>query len=133
MGKKYSKSGRLLTLSQKPEMRILQRILKRQIRAAECSLAKMHERYLNTFLPVLTTYLNEQFEIHKSAEFGGHVGRFDVAKAFTLAGIKIDFHLAEQLLEHACKKRIAYLIMDSSQCTDAGYGSRLQYIKHLKC
>ena len=113
----------LLTKRQKITLQAKQRILKKEVRAQERALKKVRERYLLTFIPTLTSYLDEQFEIYKNEQFGGGVGRFDVAQAFTVAGIKMDFRLAEALLEYASKKRKAYLIAEGGQGNDAYYGS----------
>lgn len=122
----------LLTKPQKVLLAIKQSVLKRELSEATRALARMRERYLASFLPVLVTYLDQEFEAHKNEKYGGVVGRFDVAKAFTDAGIKMDFRLAEQLLAYACKKRKAFLVADSGQGHDACYGSKAQYDKYEK-
>lgn len=121
----------LLTKQQRIALLIKQRMLKKEMRAEERALKKVRERYLLTFMPTLITYLDEQFEIHKNEQFGGSVGRFDIAQAFTLSGIKMDFHFAEELIEYACRKRKAFLIADGGQGHDACYGSKALYEKHV--
>lgn len=121
------RSVSLLTREQKATLDVTQRVLKRELHAAERALSHMRERYLATFLPILMNYLDGQFEIYKNTEHGGGAGRFDVAQTFTLLGIKMDFRLAENLLEYACKKKKAYLIFDGGQGHDACYGSKALY------
>lgn len=125
-------SDNLLTIKQREELRLSQRVLKKELNEAERALARMRERYLATFLPALVTYLDQEFEGHENEKYGGVVGRFDVAQAFTNTGITMDFRLAEQLLAFACKKRKAYLVADSGQGHDAYYGSKAQYDKYQK-
>ena len=122
----------LLSKKQKNSLEISGRIFKRELHQAERALSRMRERYLDTLLPVLVTYLNQQFELHKNEKYGGGVGRFDVAQVFTAEGIEMDFRLAEKLLAHACKKRKAYLLLEGEQGHDACYGSKEQYDKYEK-
>ncbi len=107
-------------------------MLKKELREAERTLTRMRERYLATFMPVLVAYLDQQFKAHKNEEYGGGVGRFDVAQTFTNTGIKMDFRFAEGLLEYARKRRKAYLIAGGGQGHDAYYGSKAQYDKYQK-
>lgn len=129
MGSK--KTTPLLTQQQKVLLSIKQRTLNRDLREAERALTRMRERKFDTYLPALIVYLDQQFEIYKNAEHGGGAGRFDVAQAFTLEKIKMDFRLAEALLEYACKKRKAYLIAEGGQGHDAYYGSKALYDKYM--
>ena len=127
-----NQSASLLSKKQKDSLEISGRIFKRELRQAERALTRMRERYLDTLLPLLTIYLNQQFERHKNDPFGGGVGRFDVAEVFTKEGIEMDFRLAEKLLAYAYKKRKAYLIAEGEQGHDDYYSSKAHYDKHLK-
>ena len=58
------------------------------------------------------------------------MGRFEVARAFTKAGIKMDFRFASRLLYYATNKGKAYLIVEGGQGNDDAFGSEEAYKKY---
>ena len=104
--------------------------LGREVRIAEQSLCKMRERYLDVFIPALVNLLDKEYEKYEGDPFGGGVNRFDTAYAFTNAGMKMDFRLAEALLAYATKKGKAYLIVEGGSDGDAYFGTKKLYEKY---
>ncbi len=119
----FPKSALILTDKQTDKIRLLDKVLSMEVRASKRALNAVSGRYMDIYLPHLLTMLN-------NAGMNG-MSRYPVAKAFTSAGIKMDFHFAQKLLAHAVKKRKAVLLNESGQANDDIYCSRSVHRKHI--
>jgi len=126
----FPKNPISLTPKEEAALRIGLKILGRELRIAERTLRETEGRYMDLLLPLLVSLLDCEHEQYKEKDFGGTMGRFEVAQSFTSAGFKMDFRFAERLLDYATKKKKVYLVFDSDRGQDDSYGSKAAYDKY---